>query len=166
MSLTIFRTEEREREIDYLSFSYWTAGELSGCRRGRQSSQREWKWRKQKGREKKKRGENTMKRKRAKTTDGVRCNADPDTSPVKSLFTERPKWPNSNEHSPIPTRPTQPIIHVPLTEERGNFDVFRFQIYLSERIQRITRKSGKISRPSAEACRDDSQRVEFCGGHI
>lgn len=48
------------------------------------------------------------KRKRAKTADGVRCNADPDTSPVKSLFTERPKWPNSNEQSDSDGR--QPII--------------------------------------------------------
>lgn len=39
----------------------------------------------------KKNGEKARWRKRAKTADGVRCNADPDTSPVKSLFTEQPK---------------------------------------------------------------------------
>lgn len=49
--------------------------------------------RKKEGEDKKpkKNGEKARKRKRMKTADGVRCNADPDTSPVKSLFTERPK---------------------------------------------------------------------------
>lgn len=98
-----------------------------------------------------KNGEKARKRKRAKTADGVRCNADPDTLPVKSLFTERPKWPNSNEQSDSDGR--QPIIR------RRDFDVFRSRIYSPvEHFHRRITNRGK-SRPRKRA---GSQRDEFC----
>ena len=144
----ILRDYFEPQEIPLVLGRIFEQRKLSGwkCRLGgRDQSKRE----RMKNREKN--GEKAQKRKRAKTADGIRCNADPDTLPVKSLFTERPKWPNSNEQSDSDGR--QPIIR------RRDFDVFRSRIYSPvEHFNRRITNRGKF-RPRKRA---GPQRDEFC----